>query len=146
MKLRAHLLIARIVALVQLDDGRAVLGGRVLQRQDGERLRTELVAEQFDPDRLARLGREREPVAVGALVDQARADAKANGATEEQVALLEEAQQAGELSWEAYSASVDRFLRCVREAGLRVHTDEVDVHQGLMRRIYGVEVGENLEH
>lgn len=81
-----------------------------------------------------------------AQAEAAIEQAKAEGASPAQIAILEEARRTGELSWEAYSASVDSFLRCVREAGLRVDIDEVDVHQGLMRRIYGVEVGENLEH
>jgi hypothetical protein len=66
-------------------------------------------------------------------------DAKADDSSPEQIEALQNAWRTGELTFEAYSAAVDRALRCVREAGFRVFEDQVSVYQGLKMRLYSVQ-------
>jgi len=66
-------------------------------------------------------------------------DAKAADSSPEQIDALQNAWRTGELTFEAYSAAVDRALRCVREAGFRVFEDQVRVYQGLKMRLYSVQ-------
>lgn len=62
------------------------------------------------------------------------------GATAEQVAILQEAQETGEITFEAYSEAVDRALRCARQAGVAVQGDSTIEHRGLRLRSYSVPV------
>jgi hypothetical protein len=60
------------------------------------------------------------------------------GATEEQVAVLAAAREAGEVTFEAYSEAVDRALRCMREASIDVFDGGTIEHLGLLMRSYSV--------
>jgi hypothetical protein len=52
--------------------------------------------------------------AIDTIIQQAQAVASTS---DEQLAILEEAQETGEISFEVYSEAIDRALRCIREEG-----------------------------
>lgn len=65
-------------------------------------------------------------------------DARAAGATDEQIAVLELASETGEVTFDAYNEAVDRALRCMRESGVEVHDFGTIDHLGLRIRDYSV--------
>lgn len=73
-----------------------------------------------------------------ALLDDELAGARAAGASEEQIAILEEARRTGEISFEVYNEAVDRALRCIRETGTNPFDGGVIEHEGVQMRSYGV--------
>lgn len=71
-------------------------------------------------------------------------DAEAANASPEQIAILAEAAEIGEVSFQVYSDAVDRALRCIREAGGRVEDNGTTESAGVRKRSYfvGVEAEE----
>ena len=63
-------------------------------------------------------------------------EATHGGASAEQVEILEQANRTGSITYDQYSAAVDRSLRCIREAGLPVPRDEVVEQGGIKLRLY----------
>lgn len=79
------------------------------------------------------------------LVEDSVAQARAYGGSDEQIQILEAALETGQITFDVYNAAVDRALRCMREAGLRVGEDDVVEYRGIMQRIYGYEARRNVE-
>lgn len=71
-------------------------------------------------------------------IDTILQQAQAAGAGDEQMAILEEAQAAGEVPFEVYSDAVDRALRCIREAGGQAEDRGTSESEGVLKRSYGV--------
>lgn len=86
---------------------------------------------------------EKPPESADERFDRALAEfvqlAKEGEATPEQIAILEEAQQTGEVSFDVYSAAVDRALRCIRETGGQVDDRGAKERNGVPMRSYSVE-------
>src|SRR5690606_15344920 len=66
------------------------------------------------------------------LVEDSVAQARAYGGSDEQIQILEAALETGQITFDVYNAAVDRALRCMREAGLRVGEDDVVEYRGIM--------------
>src|SRR5690606_8792850 len=81
-----------------------------------------------------------------AMLDNELADARAAGASEEQIAILEEARRTGEIPFDAYNEAVDRALRCIRETGAEPFDGGIIEHDGIQMRNYGVPVDAEAAH
>lgn len=64
------------------------------------------------------------------------------GASTEQLAILREAQETGEISFDVYNEAIDAALRCARESGVAVHDGGTFDHLGLTIRNYSVPYGD----
>lgn len=71
-------------------------------------------------------------------IENALERARELGASDVQIELLEEAQRAGEVSFEVYNEAIERSLRCLREQGFEPDEGYVTHDQGYPFRLYGV--------
>lgn len=74
------------------------------------------------------------------VMEYAIEEAERVGAAPEQIALLEQAEREGEVSFEIYNEAVDNAMRCLREAGVEPYDGGIREGYGFPERFYSVPV------